>query len=86
MISLKVNGKRYELDVPVDPVSCAACHTVNGKGVPVQLQGADYYNDYWASVTLIHFMREGDEKMACSDLVRKYPYRRSSGIVASGWK
>jgi len=43
-------------------------------------------NDYWASVVLIHFMREGDQKMSVSDLVRKYPYERAKEIVISGWK
>ncbi len=68
------------------PVTCAACHTVNKKGIPVQLSGTDYYNDYWASVVLIHFMREGDQEMPVAELVRKYPYREAKGIVTNGWK
>ncbi len=68
------------------PVTCAACHTVNSKGIPVQLRGTDYYGDYWASVVLIHFMREGDEKMPVASLVKKYPFRKSREIVARGWR
>jgi hypothetical protein len=40
------------------PVTCAACHTVNEKGIPVQLSGTEYYDDYWSSVVLIHLIRE----------------------------
>ena len=68
------------------PVTCAACHTVNKKGVPVQLRGTAFYGDYWASVVLIHFMREGDQKLARADLVARYPYRLAREIVAKGWK
>ncbi len=68
------------------PVTCGACHTVNEKGVAVQLNGTEYESDYWASVVLIHFMREGDQKMAIQDLVKKYPYGNSEGIVLKGWK
>ncbi|MDQ5988196.1 MAG: hypothetical protein CSYNP_03952 [Syntrophus sp. SKADARSKE-3] len=68
------------------PVTCAACHSVNGKGVPVQLKGTGYYDDYWASVVLIHFMREGDQKISVADLIRKYPYGKSKQIVMNGWK
>jgi hypothetical protein len=68
------------------PVTCAACHTVNEKGIPVQLSGIDYYSDYWASVVLIHFMREGDQKMSVPELIRKYPYRKAKEIVMKGWK
>ncbi len=68
------------------PVTCAACHTVNQKGIPVQLRGTDYYSDYWASVVLVHFMREGDQKMSLPELVKKYPYRRAKEIVMRGWK
>jgi len=67
------------------PVTCAACHTVNGKGIPVQLRGTEYYNDYWASVVLIHFMREGDQKMPVAELMKKYPYSRAREIVRKGW-
>ena len=68
------------------PVTCAACHTVNKKGVPVQLEGTDYANDYWASVVLIHFMREGDQKLSVKELVEKYPYKKAQEIVLKGWK
>ena len=68
------------------PVTCAACHRVNRKGVPVQLEGTEYSKDYWASVTLLHFMREGDEKLPLDKLVKKYPYRKSRAIVQEGWK
>jgi mono/diheme cytochrome c family protein len=67
------------------PVTCAACHTINMKGVPVQLKGTGYYDDYWAAVTLIHFMREGDRKLPVADLVRKYTFKKSREIVAKGW-
>lgn len=36
------------------PVTCAACHTVNQKGIPVQLSRTEYYDDYgppWFSFT-----------------------------------
>ena len=68
------------------PVTCAACHTVNRKGVPVQLKGTGYYNDYWASVALIHSMREGDQKLPVADLLRKFPFEKAREIVAKGWK
>ena len=68
------------------PVTCAACHTVNKKGVPVQLKGTGYYDDYWASVVLLHFMREGDPKLPVADLVKKFPYKDSREIVTEGWK
>ena len=68
------------------PVTCSACHTVNAKGVPVQLEGTAYANDYWASVTLAHFMREGDQKLSVKELVAKYPYKSSQKIVKDGWK
>ncbi len=68
------------------PVTCAACHTVNKKGVPNMLAGTKYENDYWASVTLAHFMRSGDQKLAVTELVQKYPYEKSSQIVMKGWK
>ncbi len=67
------------------PVTCAACHTVNEIGVPVQLQGTKYAEDYWASVVLIHFMREGDRRLSIGELVDKYPYVNSRGIVSAGW-
>jgi len=68
------------------PVTCAACHTVNKNGVPSQLKGTAYENDYWASVTLAHFMREGDQKLSVKELVEKYPYKKSSQIVKESWK
>ncbi len=68
------------------PVTCAACHTVNGKGIPVQLRDTSYFDDYWASVVLIHFMRDGDQKMPITQLTRKYPYQKARGIVAKGWE
>ncbi len=68
------------------PVTCAACHTVNKKGVPLQLEGTKYANDYWSSVTLAHFMRSGDQKLSVEELVKKYPYSKSTNIVTKGWK
>ncbi len=68
------------------PVTCAACHTVNRKGVPVELAGTEYEEDYWASVTLAHFMRSGDQKLSIEELVKRYPYDKSSAIVKKGWK
>lgn len=70
----------------VGTVFCAGCHTVNKIGVPVQLKGTGYYNDYWAAVTLIHFMREGDRKLPVADLVRKFQFNKSPETVAKGWK
>ena len=58
--------------------------TVTGKGVPVQLSGTSYENDYWASIVLIRSMREGDEKMPPADLVKKFPYTKSQEIVSQG--
>ena len=40
---------------------------------------------YSSSVVLIHFMREGDQKMAVSDLMKKYPRRKAREIVLKGW-
>jgi hypothetical protein len=68
------------------PITCAACHTVNGKGVPIQLSGTSYENDYGVSIVLVHSMREGDEKMPVADLVKKFPYRKSQEIVSRGWR
>lgn len=68
------------------PVTCAACHMVNGKGVPTLLKGTDYYNDYWASAVLIHFMREKDRKLSVKELVERYPYTKASQIVTAGWR
>ena len=61
-------------------------HTVNKKGVPVQLKGSAYYNDYWASVTLIHFMREGDRRLPVADLIIKYSFKKCREIAEKGWK
>ena len=68
------------------PVVCSACHTVNKNGVPIQLEGTEYANDYWASVTLAHFMREGDQKLSVKELVKKFPYSLSTKVVSDGWK
>ena len=68
------------------PVTCVVCHTVNKKGVPLQLKGTEYENDYWASVTLAHFMRAGDQKLSVEELVQKYPYKKSAQIVKTSWK
>ena len=68
------------------PVTCAACHTVGELGVPVQLKGTGYYKDYWASVVLIHFMRDGDQELPAAQLVKKYPYEKSREVVVRGWR
>lgn len=68
------------------PVTCGACHRTNSKSVPVQLKDTEYYNDYWAAAVLAHFMREGDQKLAVSELVKKFPYKKSREIAANGWK
>jgi hypothetical protein len=67
------------------PVTCSACHQVNDKGVPVQLQETEYAGDYWASVALLHFMREGDQKMPIRKLVEKYPHKKARQVVIEGW-
>ncbi|MDD5712155.1 MAG: hypothetical protein PHY31_05265, partial [Smithellaceae bacterium] len=51
------------------PVTCGACHTVNRKGIPAQLKGTAYFDDYWAAVVLVHFMREQDAKLPVRELV-----------------
>ena len=100
LYSTRYDGKERSVDVTTHeqalqyspdgkyagPVTCVACHTVNKKGVPVQLSGTKYEDDYWASVTLAHFMRSGDQKLGVKELVKKYPYEKSSHIVESGWK
>ena len=100
LYSTRYDGKERSVDVTTHeqalqyspdgkyagPVTCAACHTVNKKGVPVQLAGTKYANDYWASVTLAHFMREGDQKLSIKELVEKFPYKKSSDIVKTSWK
>ena len=68
------------------PVTCSACHSVNAGGVPIQLADTRYFNDYWASVVLIHFMRGEDQKLPVADLIKKYPYPQSREIVWKGWK
>jgi hypothetical protein len=68
------------------PVTCTACHPVNQTGVPMLLSGTLYDTDYWASVVLLHFMREGDQKLPISDLIKKYPYTKSKKIAMEGWK
>ena len=68
------------------PVTCGACHRVNKKGVPVQLKNTGYYNDYWASVVLLHFMRAGDEKLPIDKLMEKFPYNQSQKTVQEGWE
>ena len=67
------------------PVTCATCHTVNDKGVSVELEKTKYFNDYWASVVLIHFMRPGDEILSIDELTKKYPFEKSQKVVTSGW-
>ena len=61
-------------------------HTVNQRGVSLQLRQTEYEADYWASVVLIHFMREGDQKIPVAALVKKYPYGKAKEIVMKGWK
>ncbi len=68
------------------PVTCSACHRVNEKGVPVQLRGTAYFQDYWASVVLAHAMREGDQVLPLKKLLEKYPYQKSRRIVSEGWE
>jgi mono/diheme cytochrome c family protein len=68
------------------PVTCAACHAVNEKGVPRELRNTEYFDDYWASVVLLHFMRGEDVELAVADLIKKYPYKDSRGIALKSWK
>jgi mono/diheme cytochrome c family protein len=68
------------------PVTCSACHRVNEKGIPEELRDTEYYGDYWASVVLLHSMREGDQKLPVRKLIEKYPYVKSSKIVIEGWR
>jgi mono/diheme cytochrome c family protein len=67
------------------PVTCAACHTVNEKGVPVQLKDTEYYTNYWAAVVLVHFMRTGDQELPIKELMKKFPIKKSQEIVLKGW-
>jgi mono/diheme cytochrome c family protein len=67
------------------PVTCVACHAVNKKGVPAELAGTEYRDDYWASVVLMHFMRDGDQNMTVPELVKKYPYATAREIVTKGF-
>jgi hypothetical protein len=55
-------------------------------GGPVQLKGTEYYSDYWASVVLIHYMRDGDQKLLVADLVKKYHHGKATEIVTKEWK
>jgi hypothetical protein len=68
------------------PVTCGTCHRVNNKGVPIQLKNTAYYNDYWASVALLHFMRAGDEKIPITKLMDKFPYKQTQKLVQEGWE
>jgi mono/diheme cytochrome c family protein len=100
LYSTRFDGKEKSVDVTTHeqalqyspdgkytgPITCSACHTVNKHGVPVQLKGTEYANDYWASVTLAHFMREGDQKLSVKELVEKYPHKKSEQVVKDGWK
>jgi mono/diheme cytochrome c family protein len=100
LYSTRYDGKERSVDVTTHeqvlqyspdgeyagPVTCSACHTVNDKGVPLQLKDTKYADDYWASVTLAHFMRSGDQKLSVNELVKKYPYSKSTKIVTKGWK
>ena len=54
--------------------------------IPVQLMDTGYDNDYWASVVLIHFMREGNQKLSIAELIKKYPYRKAKKVVGNAWK
>ncbi|MDH4943754.1 hypothetical protein [Sulfurimonas sp. C5] len=100
LYSTRYDGKERSVDVTTHeqalqyspdgeyagPVTCSACHTVNEKGVPLQLQGTEYENDYWASVTLAHYMRGGDQKLSVKQLVEKYPYDKAAKVVRDGWE
>ena len=68
------------------PVTCAACHRVNDRGVPVQLAGTAYAEDYWASVVLLHAMRGADPALPIGKLVEKYPHEWARSIVKEGWQ
>jgi hypothetical protein len=68
------------------PVTCAACHRVNDRGVPVQLAGTAYAEDYWASVVLLHAMRGADTALPVGKLVEKHPYERARAVVREGWE
>jgi hypothetical protein len=68
------------------PVTCAACHRVNGRGVPVQLAGTPYAGDYDAAVVLLHAMRGADAALPVGTLVERYPYAWARGIVEEGWQ
>jgi hypothetical protein len=57
------------------PVTCSARHRVNGKGIPVQLQNTEYYNDCWAAVVLLHSVREGDQKLPVNKLMEKSSWK-----------
>ena len=63
------------------PVTCAACHSVNSKGVPVQLKNTPYYDDYFASLVLMHYMRDNDINLSISELIKKYPYDLAKAVL-----
>ncbi len=67
------------------PVTCAACHVVNEKGVPRELQNTEYFGDYWASVVLLHFMRGEDVELPVAELIKKFPYKDSRAVVLKSW-
>jgi mono/diheme cytochrome c family protein len=67
------------------PVTCAACHVVNEKGIPRELRDTEYFGDYWASVVLLHFMRGEDVDLPIAQLVKKFPYKDSRAIVLKSW-
>jgi mono/diheme cytochrome c family protein len=68
------------------PVTCAACHRVNDRGVPVQLADTAYAGDYWAAVVLLHAMRGDDPALPAAKLAEKYPYEWARSIVQEGWE
>jgi hypothetical protein len=59
---------------------------VNARGVPVQLRGTGYEDDYWASVVLLHLMRDVDAKLGAKGIVKKFPHGASRKIVEAGWR
>ncbi len=63
------------------PVTCVACHAVGAHGVPALLAGTEYYDDYWASVVLMHLMRGDDFTMPVEELMARYPHQDAAAIV-----
>jgi len=59
---------------------------VNNKGIPAPLKSTGYYNDYWASVALLHLMRVGDEKLPMDKLREKFPSNQSQKVAQEGWE